>query len=67
VENWASIIRGGVLRFLALYLRNENSRQDVLRRLWEGALNEPKADALRTRSDPASFIRDFEIEAGAAT
>lgn len=62
IENWASIIRRGVLRFLALYLQGENSRQGVLKGLWEGALNTAKAEALRERSDPERFLRNFEAE-----
>jgi len=55
-DNWASIIRRSVLRFLVLYLRGENQRERVLDQVVQAALDVQVADTLRERSDPQRFL-----------
>ena len=56
VDEWTSIVRQVFVRFLTLYLRGENNPEAVRTALFESALDFEKADDLRRRSDPDSFL-----------
>jgi hypothetical protein len=57
-DGWASPIRQAILRFLVLYLRGQNSRDDLLNDLSEGSLDAGKAEALRARSSIDTFLAE---------
>jgi hypothetical protein len=57
-DGWASLIRQAILRFLVLYLRGQNSRDDFLTELSESSLDAAKAEALRVKSNLETFLAE---------
>ena len=57
---WSSIIRRAVARFLALYLKGENSRDAVLTKLLNGALDPEQAENVRSACGLATVLRELQ-------
>lgn len=64
VEQLASIIRRSMLRFLVLFIRGTNSRDDILARLVECTLDSEAGEKLRGDSDPDTFIEEYSARLG---
>ena len=58
-ERLAGIIRASILRFLILYLKGEDNRNNILDRLANGVLDARIMDELRAESAPKPFIDQF--------
>lgn len=58
-ERWASPIRQAILRFLVLYLRGEDERIGIHKRLSDAALDEEAADRLRRESDVEAYLTEI--------
>lgn len=60
-QRLASIIRASILRFLVLYLKGENSRDNILDKLSDGVLGSQIVEKLRLESDPQTFIEQYQL------
>jgi Apea-like HEPN len=60
-ERLASIIRVSILRFLVLYLKGEDSRDNILGKLNSGVLDANVIEELRLQSDPQTFMEQFQL------
>jgi len=58
-DSWSAIIRDAVARFIALYLKGENSRDAILAKLLNGALDTKEAEDLRLASNLPAFLREL--------
>lgn len=59
-ERLAGIIRISILRFLVLYLKGAENRENIDRKLRDGVLNPSIIEQLRVDSDPKTFIEQFQ-------
>jgi hypothetical protein len=62
-ERLAGIIRISILRFLVLYLRGEEKRENILTKLSDGVLNSSLVEQIRIDSDPQGFLKEFQLPA----
>ncbi len=59
-DKWASIIRRAILQFLVLFLRGQNSREEVLNDLAKAALDPELAEALRQKSNVEIYLTELK-------
>jgi hypothetical protein len=59
IEKLASIIRRSMLRFLVLFIKGSNSREEILSRLVECTLDQEASEKLIAESDPIKFIEEY--------
>jgi hypothetical protein len=59
IEQLASVIRRAMLRFIVLFIRGSNSREEILNRLVDSTLDPRTRETLLAESDPARFIEEY--------
>jgi hypothetical protein len=59
-ELLAGMIRMSILRFFVLYVKGENSRDNILEKLDKGVLNSKILKQVRNDSDPQRFVEQLQ-------
>ena len=59
IETLSSIVRQSILRFIVLFLKGRDKRDEIIEKLNDGALNPEASRLLRLESDPQEYLLEW--------